>query len=132
MSGHRVRSARAAQGPDDLVMARTAGGVRGCLLPILHRPADIVAVLEVDGQLRGDLWRPGAIRRLQAQAQTLVQVRAAPARQPFVGHLLIEGMHKLVTHCRRAVWPDKHLCRAQQVALHQLLTARFRVQDVLL
>jgi hypothetical protein len=132
VSGHRVRSAGAGQGPDDLVMARAAGGVRSRLLPILHRPAGIVAVLEVDGQLRGDLWRPGAIRRLQTQAQTLVQVRASSARQPFVGHLLIEGMHKPVTHRRRAVWPEQPLCRTQQVALHQRLTARLCVQDVLL
>ena len=45
-------------------MARAAGGVRSRLLPILHRTADIMAVLEVDGQLRGDLCRLDAIRSL--------------------------------------------------------------------
>src|SRR5262245_65736951 len=98
-------------------MARTTGGVRSRLLPMLHRPADIMAVLEVDGKLRGDLCRLGAIRRLQAQAQTLVQIRASPSRQPFVGHLLIEGMHKGITHRCCTVWPDEYLCWTQQMAL---------------
>ena len=39
-------------------------------------------------------------------------------------------MHKGITHRCRTIWPEEHLCRTQQMALHQLLAARLNVHDV--
>src|SRR5215813_4224287 len=66
------------------------------LLPVVDGLRRLTSTLEVDGQLGRDVSGPGAITRLQAQANAPVQLPSPHRPQPLVQHLPVERMGKLV------------------------------------
>jgi hypothetical protein len=72
-------------------------GIVPRLLPIVHSALSLIPALEVDGQLRRDLPRPGAITRLQPGANAPVELHAPRGAQLLVQDLLVQGMLKPIS-----------------------------------
>jgi hypothetical protein len=80
-------------------------GVLAGLSPVPHGPLEVAAVLEVHGELDGDLARPVTVAALETLGRPQVQVHPFADGDPSIEHLLVQGMNERIPPGHRPVGP---------------------------
>ena len=86
------------------------------LTPIPRRPLVVPAVLEVHGELAGDLARALAVPALEALAGPQVQSHALPDGDARIEHLLIQRVNEGIPPRHRPIRPLGDAGRAKELA----------------
>src|SRR6185369_17473792 len=95
--------------------------------PIARGPLEVPAVLEVRGELPGDLARALAVAALETLADPQVQPHAIPDGDACIQHLLIQRVNEGIPPRHRAIRPLGDAGPAKELAApRQRLAPPFR------
>src|SRR6516164_5040437 len=75
------------------------------LFVIAERPPPVVALFEMESELRSNFIASGSIRLLHAFADSGMQLGSARRCQLYIHYVAIEGMGETKPHRYRAIWP---------------------------
>jgi hypothetical protein len=94
---------------------RTLHAALASLPEIVHGAVGVPPTHKVHGQLCRHVTGLGAMARLQADPNALVQPHPLRGRDPLIEHLRIQGMDKAIGAGHRAVWPRLFSARPQEL-----------------
>src|SRR6185503_15802755 len=99
-----------------LAMAMVTQGIVRRLSPILHRSLEVPALLEMQGELSGDLDGVSTVRPFETCPDAEVQPDPMPDRDARVEHLAIEGVNERIAPRDRAVGPFRRADGAEELS----------------